>query len=73
MMQSHIFIRDIRRCPYVPKDSEYASWHEKEEERLRELSDERERLRLKAREMLFHNDSDVRKMAMFVDWVLGDK
>lgn len=32
------FIKDIERCPYVPKDSEYDEWNRQDQERLKNIN-----------------------------------
>lgn len=33
-----ILIKDIERCPYVPKDLEYEEWNKRNEQRLRQIA-----------------------------------
>lgn len=64
----YILIRDIERCPYVPKDPEYDEWNRKNEARLAELSEARHNMLLKAHQYLSHEDRNVRNMAIFITW-----
>jgi hypothetical protein len=65
-----IFIRDIERCPYVPKDPEYEEWSRKNDERLNALREARKELLMHAFQYLSHEDRVVRDMSKFVIWIL---
>jgi hypothetical protein len=68
----HILIKDMERCPYVPKDPEYATWNEKNDKRLAQISAERELLRKDAAYYLSHHDKTVRNMAKFISNFLDE-
>ena len=68
-----IFIRDIERCPYVPKDPEYDEWSKKDKARLDKLVEDRKELLKIARLYAITDvnlDNDIVNLSKFVVWVL---
>lgn len=69
----HIFIRDIKRCPYAPHEYGYETWTRADNQRLKELSDLRCQLRKTAQAYLSHKEREVRDMAIFICWLLEEQ
>jgi hypothetical protein len=67
-----ILIRDIERCPYVPRDPEYLAWNKKDDERLDAISNQRKEMLENAYGYLSHEDKTVREMAYFITWFFGE-
>lgn len=67
-----IFIRDMKRNPYAPKDLEYASWVKTDDERLENLRQERIKILAMAKDYLATNgeNEDIKKIAKFVIFIL---
>ena len=68
----YLLIRDIERCPYVPKDPEYDPWNRKDIERCNQLVEGRRELHMKANQYLSHEDRNVRLMALWITYFWGD-
>lgn len=68
----YLLLRDIERCPYVPKDPEYAYWNQKDEERIKQIVEARQAMHMKAKQYLSHPDNFVRSFALFIDETFGD-
>lgn len=64
-----ILIADIERCPYVPKDAEYSSWTMKDDERLKNIAEARQKMWELTPSYFSHEDRNVRNMAHFIRWL----
>lgn len=68
----YLLIRDIERCPYVPKDPEYVAWMAKDDERRLNIIEARRSLHIKANQYLSHEDRNIRNLALFYNFIFGD-
>lgn len=66
------FIKDIERCPYVPKDPEYDEWNRKDKQRLKNIEEGYQEIKITANQLLSHPDRKVRNMCLFVLSMLRD-
>lgn len=64
--RKNILIRDIERCPYLPKDSEYALWIHRDDLRLDNISKQRTALRKDSERFLNYPNSIIQDMAKFI-------
>lgn len=68
----YLTLGDVERCPYVPRDPEYAHWNEKDIQRCQQIIDARKSLHNKAFQYMSHTDPNVRLMALFIVSHWGD-
>lgn len=66
------FYKDLKRCPYLPKDPGYVEWNRVDNERLEQLDKSRKALRDTAHQYMSHEDRNVRNLAIFTSSMLVD-
>lgn len=66
------FIKDIERCPYVPKDPEYDEWMRKDRRRLELIENEYQNIKATANKLLSSEDYRLRQLANFVIDMIKD-
>lgn len=69
------FIKDIERCPFVPKETGYAEWNRKDKERLDKLEEEYQLLKKVSQDCLngeFVYPKNLKKMAKFILEMIKD-
>lgn len=67
------FIKDIERCPYLPKDPEYAEWNRLDQERLAKINENYRLIYLAALDYRSSNISLLRLMSEFVIEMLRER
>ena len=60
------FLKDIERCPYLPKDSGYEEWNRKDKERLEELEKNYQEIKNTATQLLSAKGKKLVNLAKFV-------
>lgn len=72
-METPRFIKDIERCPYLPKDPGYDEWMRIDQERIARINKEYARILQVAKICLVSGNPNIQQMCRFVIDMLEDK
>ncbi len=59
----YLTMRDVERCPFLPKNPGYEKWDKDDQERCKVMVEARRELHIIANQYISHEDRNVRNLA----------